>query len=299
MKIYARPISTITGAATMRDDFVAFIMTHGRPDRVFTYDTLKKMGYTGRIILLVDNEDKTVDQYRDRYGDEVVIFDKADVATRMDEGDNFGDRRAIIYARNACFEVAQQLGITYFIELDDDYTEFRYRKDHRGEFIFGHVDYIKNLDAVFEAMLRFYDATPFLSIAMAQGGDFIGGVEGHAGPKRKCMNSFVCSTRRPFKFFGRINEDVNTYTHLASRGGLFLTTTAVSLQQKQTQSNKGGMTDLYLASGTYVKSFYSVMYQPSSVNVAILKDRRNPRLHHKVRWRNTVPCILSQEHQRG
>ena len=57
-------------------DFAAFILTHGRPDRVVTYNALLRAGYTGPIYFIVDNEDKTVDRYRDRYGDRVIIFDK-------------------------------------------------------------------------------------------------------------------------------------------------------------------------------------------------------------------------------
>ena len=30
--------------------FVAFILTHGRPDRVLTYEKLRKHGYTGKNI---------------------------------------------------------------------------------------------------------------------------------------------------------------------------------------------------------------------------------------------------------
>ena len=37
----------------MRDDFAAFILTHGRADNVITYNTLRKQGYTGKIILLI------------------------------------------------------------------------------------------------------------------------------------------------------------------------------------------------------------------------------------------------------
>ena len=37
--------------------FAAFILTHGRADDVLTYDTLRRCGYTGKIYLLVDNED--------------------------------------------------------------------------------------------------------------------------------------------------------------------------------------------------------------------------------------------------
>ncbi|HAW2119452.1 TPA: hypothetical protein JLO65_002875 [Escherichia coli] len=29
----------------MRDDFCAFILTHGRPDKVLTYRTLRRAGY--------------------------------------------------------------------------------------------------------------------------------------------------------------------------------------------------------------------------------------------------------------
>ncbi|EFN6257501.1 hypothetical protein FVI12_21595 [Escherichia coli] len=43
----------------MRDDFCAFILTHGRPDKVLTYRTLRRAGYTGKIFIVVDDEDKT------------------------------------------------------------------------------------------------------------------------------------------------------------------------------------------------------------------------------------------------
>lgn len=275
------------------ENFAAFILTHGRPDRVYTLSSLKKHGYTGRVVLVVDNEDKTIDQYVSKFGDMVNVFDKKKMAESMDEADNFNDRRAIIYARNASFEIAKKLGIEYFIQLDDDYTRFVHKRD-------GNQKYkdraIWDLDAVLLAMLSFYKKTPALSIAMAQTGDYIGGASGKMANDpnfRKCMNSFICSTKRPFKFSGRINEDVNTYTTLGSRGNLFLTIPDVCLQQKQTQKNKGGMTDLYLDSGTYVKSFYSIMFHPSSVKIGVM-NTANARIHHKISWRHTVPLILPQ-----
>lgn len=281
-------------------DFVAFILTNGRPDRVFTYDNLRNSGYTGPIRLLVDDLDKTREEYVRKYRDEVVVFDKRAIAQTFDQADNFNDMRAIIYARNAAFEVAKKLGVRRFIQLDDDYTNFGYRYDSR-------LDYnpvtIRNLDRVLEALLEFFEESGVHSLAIAQGGDFIGGAENPNALKiralRKCMNSFICSTARPFQFVGRVNEDVNTYTHLASKGLLFLTTTQVTLTQKQTQSNAGGMTEMYLDSGTYLKSFYSVMMQPSSVFVRPIQDRFGPaRLHHCVSWRHTVPKILSERYRK-
>lgn len=282
------------------DDFCAFILTHGRPDKVYTYDSLMKSGYSGKVYIVIDDEDKTAKQYRKQFGDMVLTFSKSEIAKTFDEGDNFNDRRAIIYARNACFELSKQVGCKYFIQLDDDYMTFSYKFDKDGVY---QERKILKIDNVLEYLLDFYLSVPnLLSIAFAQNGDFIGGAEGtHAKNKklmRKCMNTFICSTDRPFQFFGRINEDVNTYTNLGNRGGLFFTFNQIAISQKQTQSNSGGMTDLYLDSGTYVKSFYSVMYMPSSVKISLMGSTHK-RLHHNVSWRYTVPMIISERHRKG
>jgi hypothetical protein len=280
------------------NDFAVFILTNGRPDRVVTYDTLKKRGYTGPVYLLVDNLDKTQDRYFENFPGQVFVFDKKEVAQTFDQGDNFNDMRAIIYARNAAFDIAEKLGIKYFMQLDDDYVAFEYRFDENLEY--GAVA-MRNLDAVLAALLRFYKSTPIDSLAIAQGGDFIGGSENSLAEfvtmKRKCMNSFICSTDRRFQFVGRINEDVNAYTSLASRGLLMFTVNHVNLVQLQTQTNSGGMTEMYLDSGTYVKSFYTVMYQPSSVKIRMLSSK-NARLHHSVSWKETTPMILSEKYKK-
>jgi hypothetical protein len=276
------------------NDFVVFILSHGRAENVYTLKTLRKHGYTGKVVIVIDNEDKTADEYYKRFED-VEIFNKKEIAKTFDEYDNFKDRRSIIYARNVCFEIAKKLGYKYFIQMDDDYTGFDYRvyteKNQKPKTIY-------KLDAVFLALLDFYKLTSFATISMAQGGDFIGGKHNNMAKKpsiyRKCMNSFICSVDRPFQFVGRINEDVNTYTKKQSVGLLMGTIPLVSLTQKTTQKNKGGMSDLYLDSGTYVKSFYSVIGMPSSVHIQPMGDK-HMRLHHAINWNCTVPKILSPE----
>lgn len=281
-------------------NFVAFILSHGRADRVVTYDSLKKSGYTGRIVIVLDNEDPSAPEYISRFGSEnVVIFDKAAIAETFDEGVP-GDRRTIVYAQNACFDIARKLGYRYFIELDDDYTVFEWRFDNRLRYITKDKA-VCNLDAVFDIMLDFFKKIPAKSIAMAQGGDYLGGGAGDEGKqlrtKRKAMNSFICDTERQFTFLGRINEDVNTYTRNTSTGDLFLQIQQVCLLQKRTQSNAGGMTEVYLDSGTYLKSFFTVMYQPSSVKVRTMGNEyvNQKRLHHRVNWMLTAPKILKEK----
>jgi len=271
-------------------DFAVFILTHGRPDNVKTLSTLKKCGYTGKIYFIVDNEDKTIDKYIENFGiDYVKVFDKKSMADKIDEGNNFDNRKVIIHARNACFEIAKELGITYFLQLDDDYYYFGYRYETGAKII-------KNIDSVFDSMLEFYKSTNIATICFSQGGDHIGGFSG-IKLKRKAMNSFFCSTERPFQFIGSINEDVNTYTTLGSRGDIFFTFTNIQLDQKDTQSNSGGMTDEYALTGTYIKSFHTVLMQPSSVKISMMNSN-NPRLHHSIKWINTVPVIIKETYKK-
>lgn len=280
----------------MRKDFCAFILTHGRPDRVHTYKTLMRAGYTGKVFIVIDDEDKTADEYRKRFGDKVLQFCKAEVAAKIDEGDNFDDRRAIIYARNACWDLARQVGCKYFIQLDDDYTFLRIRIGNDG--VASTTGIAVQLDYLFSELVKFYaSASRIASLAVGQGGDFIGGGDGKDRRlTRKAMNTFICSIDRPFRFFGRINEDVNAYTCGTRRGDLFLTVMQVQMNQVQTQSSQGGMTELYLDGGTYLKTFYTVMYAPSCVKVGQIGDPRNPhwRIHHKINWAHTAPKILRE-----
>lgn len=283
-------------------DFIAFVLTHGRANTEITTATLRRRGYTGRIAYVIDNEDDQAELYYKRFGKEnVFMFDKAEFSKTMDEGDNFGKRSVILYARNYCFELAKQLNIKYFIELDDDYKRFRFRFDDKCNYM-THMRKRPNLDQVFDAMIEFYKADERIkAIAPAQGGDFIGGENGNFGRKiklhRKCMNAFLCSTARPFQFIGRVNEDVTSYTTLGCRGVLFFTFPQISLEQLETQSNKGGMTDEYLDNGTFVKSFYSVMYSPSAVKIFAMGDRYY-RIHHQVNWKYAVPKLISDKYKK-
>jgi len=109
------------------------------------------------------------------------------------------------------------------------------------------------------------------------------------------MNSWFCDVNKPFKFVGHMNEDVSAYVLNGLQGHLFFTVMQMMLVQKPTQKTAGGMSDLYLSSGTYVKSFYSVMQSPSCVEIGQLKDPRNPsgcRIHHKINWHNACSKIL-------
>lgn len=279
--------------------FAAFILTHNRANRVTTYKTLRRDGYTGRIVLICDDQDPALKDYQIRYPGEVEIFNKREIAQTFDVGDNFQEFRSVVYARNACFEIARRLGLESFLQLDDDYSQFQYRWGDRETY--NSCLLSRKLDLIFEAMIQFLRDTRADSIAFAQGGDYIGGKTSNIAfdplRRRKVMNSFFCLTDRPFQFKGIMNDDVNTYVEQAAYGKLFFTMPQIALMQTATQQHEGGLTDIYKTFGTYVKSFYTVMFQPSSVFVTVMGDP-HPRLHHRITWADTVPMLLSEKHKK-
>jgi hypothetical protein len=241
------------------------------------------------------------DEYRERFGeDRVLVFSKQEIAEWTDHYDLKDNWASILWARNACWELARRLGLRYFLQLDDDYQNFSYRRtgkyrpsDTRETY---HSWSVGNLDKVIAAFVEFLENTPSVQcVCMAQGGDHIGGIDGNTCTRfmRKAMNSFFCDVERPIVFRGRMNEDVNTYVSLGAVGVLFLTYSAVYLVQTPTQSNPGGITDLYLDSGTYQKSFYTILAAPSCTTIRLMGNKHR-RMHHHIRWRDAVPMILPE-----
>ena len=225
----------------MQRKSAVFILSHGRAERVVTYHTLRRQGYTGKIYIIIDDEDAQGDLYREKFGTEnVIVFNKEKAATYTDTADVKPERNVVVFARNTCHAIAARLGLTHFCEVDDDYGSFRYRAEVDNK-LRGFV--IKSMDSVINAMYDFLDVTGAVTVAPAQGGDYIGGLGGviwRTRIRRKAMNMFFCRTDRPFQFYGRLNEDTTAYTYLGQQGKLFIQVADWKLDQGITQANAGG-----------------------------------------------------------
>jgi hypothetical protein len=277
----------------MRDDFALLILSHGRANNVKTLETIKGCGYTGKWYIIIDNEDNQADDYYRIYGKEhIIMFDKYKKSLEVDTCDIPRKRNAVIYARESCFEIARSLGLKYFLELDDDYTEFRMRYDKCGSLS---SIYVQDMDSIIDEVLDFLDTSGAYCVAFSQTGDFIGGLGSKVYKERltrKMMNAFFCRVDREFNFIGRMNDDVNTYVLDGMRGKLFFTIADIALNQPDTQQNTGGLTEMYSENGTYVKSFFSVMVAPSCVKISEMGCNHR-RIHHLVDWEHCTPKIIS------
>lgn len=282
----------------MENNFCIFIISHGRPNDIITLKTLLKAGCQLPIFIVIDNEDNKAEEYKKKYGNKVHVFDKKYYASLVDQYDNLNNRRTTTHARNFCFDLSKELGFEYFLVLDDDYTNFRFRINHQMTHNKRGPSVLKNIDSIFKSALNYYINSSFQSICFAQGGDFLG-LEANfyrkGGPKRKAMNSFFCSINRRFWFVSRLNEDVNTYMSLGHTGNVFLTIPFIQLEQKATQKTKGGMTDAYMQSGTYVKSFYTILCRPDCSKISLMVGNR---IHHLINWKVATPLIIKDDYKK-
>lgn len=280
-------------------NFCVFILSYGRENgRNATYKTLNKENaeYNQDTYIICSDDDKKLNDYIKQYGDKVIIFNKEKMGKMIDKGDNFDITKVTVFVRNMCFVFAKEMGYNYFLELDDDYFNFMQRIIYgKGERLL--VNYITDLDRLFKIHLDFLKNTPINSVTMSQAGDFIGGANNpyaKKGWQRKVMNSFFCDINRPFMFDGTFNDDVNYYIQSGRRGILNFNLFGYTLNAATTQATKGGMTEAYLDGGTYLKTFYSVMFEPSTTKIGTICHNENKRIHHLVKSKNTYPLILDE-----
>lgn len=272
-----------------------FIPTYKRANNVLTYKTVRDGGYTGKIYLIIGDDDTTADEYIKKYKDQVIIFHKD--RNKTDLEDNFDKDNVVVFARNAMFDIAKDLGLDYFMVLDDDYDHFCFRRCY-GSKLKGFK--IKDLNSCIWAGFDYLDNTPKLDcFTWCQDGDFIGGADSFEsiGGKRKIMNAYFFRTERPIKFLGRTNEDLTASVYNGQRGMCLFTVNDVSVHQMITQKQGGGLTESYLDMGTYVKSFYSVIACPNCVKIGVMGSV-DYRIHHNVNWNLAVPKIIREVYKK-
>ena len=100
------------------NNFAIFILSHKRPENP-TYKTLMKCNYSGKFYFVLDDLDESISQYEKNYGkDKLLIFSKKEVAKRIDFMSNWTITAIDTYARNACFDLAKEIGIDYCEDRD-------------------------------------------------------------------------------------------------------------------------------------------------------------------------------------
>lgn len=276
----------------MRNDIAVFILTHGRARDQKTYKTLKDCGYNGRIYLIIDDMDNQKKLYEELYGDQVICFKKQNID--CDTFTNQEEWRSVLYARNATYEIAKNLGLSFVFMCDDDITKFNYRIVKDGKLKgFDITDFNALLDKMAEIM-----AVGDISIfGFSQSGSFVGGANSQKyidGCQRTCSQAMMVNIGNFVEWRGILGEDLNASLDAGSKGKIVLSTMLVSIQSPERTTNKGGLHDLYENNKMYVTLFYSLIAYPGIVSVRF----QNGEWKHRIKRGSIAPMILSDRHKK-
>lgn len=260
----------------MRDDFAIFICTHGRPDKQLTLNTLRKCGYTGRIYLILDNTDTTIQQYIDNYGpDNIIVFDKNYyINSCKDTGDNVGHYKCILYAKNAVEDIANDLNLSGFVIADDDIARFRFRYPQDGKIRSTNID---SLDSVINICLDYLLNCNITCLGFCFSQMYFGGVESlNQLHKFRIPYNFVFrNATSKIDWHSWFGEDVITAISYNKVGQFWTVVPFIQQDIANVGSGKedGGMADIYRNIASFRLAMCDFMYHPSSTRPYLYQNK--------------------------
>ncbi len=262
----------------MRDDFAIFICTHGRPDAQLTLKTLRKCGYSGKIYLILDDTDVTIQKYIDNYdAEDIIVFDKNYyINTCKDIGDNCGHYKCILYAKNVVEDIAQDLNLTAFMLIDDDITNFRYR----------YIDNDKlksmpviNLDDVLTAYIRYMLESDIKCIGFCGASHYFAGTSVYDEEKitnnRFPYQVYLRNTKYKIDWISWYGEDDITMLQDECLGSFWFNLPFVQYDCVMVgdKTKIGGMVDEYINNSSFKLNMIKKQFCPSQLILRPYKDR--------------------------
>jgi hypothetical protein len=268
-----------------------FICTHGRPDKQYTYQTLRNSGYTGKICFVVDDEDDTVDELRKNYPNEDVLqFNKQELIDASDTGTNEDHRACILYAKHFCECVADNMCLQAFIIADDDILKFRYRYVEDGKL--KSLD-VKNMDKVIsiytDMMLKCdMSATGFGFTQFYFTG--IHSFDSDNMQKYRVPYNFVFrNTKHKINWMSWFGEDIITAVYYGRCGSYMSALPYVQQEIVPLATADGGMKDTYDSNSDVRLAMQNIMYLPTELKVYKYKNKYMA----SIKRDNAFPKIVS------
>lgn len=271
---------------------VVFICTHGRPDKQHTLETLRKSGYDGKICLVVDDEDDTIQELMDNYDEDntyIQQFNKQMYIDKSDTGTNENQRKCILYAKNFCEDLAQDMKLDAFVIADDDILNFRFR--------YAEDDSLKSQKVISSMgdILEAYYSTMLDCDMVATGFGFtqfyFSGTESFSSEniqKYRVPYNFVFrNARHKVDWMSWFGEDIITAVYYGRVGQLWTAMPYVQQEIVALASASGGMKDTYDGNSSARLAMQNVMYLPAELKAfnyqgkymaSIKRDNAFPKL---------------------
>ena len=272
-----------------------YIISKGRP-QCSTAQTLTKIKYPGEWFIVCGNNDETLSEYIEKWGDRVLIFDWYKEIETTDTLDNFGFEKkgsGACPVRNATRRISEERGELRHWQLDDDYISFaRYSgADQKNKTI-------KDGKILFSTMYRIAELG--LKTGMPNIGFCLSTAEAiptnRLNYNRRIFNAHnMPSDEKLFqKWVGRMNDDTIHALNVWKSGRYEMQLKYLQIGMKPTQSEKGGLTEMYNRDGTVRKTAYVFLIAPSVAKLVI----RFGRYHHKVDWDGIAPKLIRETYRK-
>lgn len=269
-----------------------YIISKGRPE-CLTAQTFLRINYPGQWFIVCGNNDETLPEYKNRWGDKVIVFDWYEQIKHTDTLDNFGFEKMPSGAapvRNATRAIAESRGEFRHWQFDDDYKRFRaYNKET------GKNEDIKDGKTLYDCMLKIA-YFGYVTNTYNVGFTFVTIDSKPANRKKvgvRIFNAHNMSTdiNNFTTWRGRLNDDLVNAIETYQKGTIEFCFKFVALDTETTQKQEGGLTEFYKEVGTARKTAYAIMMAPNAVKLVKMFGR----YHHRVNWKRICPKLISEK----
>lgn len=225
---------------------IVFIKTHGRPDKQYTYHTLRDAGYTGDIVFVLDDEDDTYNAHL-KYVDEhthIEEFHKEYFVQNIDSGTNTPKRNVNLYAWCACEDLANAYGEKFFIMADDDITRFRFRYLEDGHL--KSTPITQNLDSIFEYISEYMECSNIAAASTGIPQMYFSTELNENLWKYRVVYQFVFrNARHKMDWVSEYEEDIITSINMSKAGKYVTCLPMIQHDAVALGKSSGGMKDMY------------------------------------------------------
>ncbi len=259
-------------------DFAVFITSHKSPNECLSLDTLLRYNYRGRYYIVIDDADPLTEEYKQKYGHNLIIYNKETYVAKCNSGYSVdkAPRSVVVYARMAVEDKANELGLKNFMVMDDDITDFKFRWYDGSKL---NTYPIHDINDILQQYIEYQNTSGIACLSFGTGNFYIGGYNADMFMNRRTIsNTFIRSTAIGFDWMMSWFEDLASSVNCGKLDTMVYTLPFVQVHTKPqyTQSEKkttSGMAAAYASSNPFERQFGCVMLNPSAVSVQWKYDK--------------------------
>ena len=272
-----------------------FIPSYHRPNNVKTAKYFKMLGYDMSLVtVFVDDETDDIEEYKascEEMGCNLFIFDMKEARERYDFVHRPSkSRRSAGQARNMFHDYAIKRGIDFYCVIDDDTNSYQVR-------VAGYHNY-RRLAVLEDILWMFKETEEFMRqrhigcFGWSQTGDYFDAANRIIYRKKVMNTTFYL---HPYIYRGERgygDDDTSQFCGILNQG-LFTGSYGIGcvLDQAQSATQEGGLTDLYNETKLLSKGILCPIQYPSAIHCE-RQVKNGMRLHHRINYRYLTPKVL-------